>query len=718
MDAGFVATTKLGQLIERYWKGESRALYDGEDLTPHVVPWELERAADGTIWFIDLASHAILRRSSDGSIRPVLSRDSLGRAGFPSDNAIFYRLSLGNDGMLVTYTEDSVAVFGGDGRIATVRQGFSYSKQALLIRWAGWAGVVIEICCLVIFAVRFYRDVLNKRISIILKQIIVLVPLLSISIFAVSHMIIRNSTKRLTEEQANRIALMAQNLALMADPSDFKGLNSQRDYMSDKYQGIRARFQRALNGNRDPWNRGFYYAVYRVMNDQIYGLMYYNDRIGMFHPFGWFSSRDSIYRRAAEGEVATEQVSDESGDWLYAVAPVRRPQGGVACLIEVGTDLYIFREANSRLIARTLKLVGGVTLGIILIVVFTTWLVLKALRLLQRGVAQISARNWDVRVRIRSRDEVYDLANTFNDMAQSIHSHLGHIEELNVAYKRFVPQEFLLYLNKPSVIDANLGDQVQKEMTVLFSDIRSFTNLSEKMTPKENFDFLNNYLSAIGPFIRTRNGFIDKYIGDAIMALFARSAEDAVDAAIDMRNALLDFNRNRTALGQEPIEIGIGIHCGTLMLGILGEAERREGTVISDNVNLASRLEHITKQYGAPTILSQAVYERLPNPDRFNFRRLGSVRVKGKTSAMTVYELLDGQPPADRIRKIVAKEPLEAAIRMYERGDFLSARKILDALLETNPDEKVGILYNQACTMHIETGMPQDWDGSITLHIK
>lgn len=147
----------------------------------------------------------------------------------------------------------------------------------------------------------------------------------------------------------------------------------------------------------------------------------------------------------------------------------------------------------------------------------------------------------------------------------------ANMSELNAAYQRFVPEEFLKFLNRESIVDVKLGDQVRKEMSVLFSDIRSFTELSEKMTPEENFNFINSYLQRMGPSIRENNGFIDKYIGDAIMALFPRNAEDAIKASIQMMEGIKLYNKHRNNQGYAPISIGIGIHTGELMLGTVGK---------------------------------------------------------------------------------------------------------------------------------------------------
>ncbi|MBK9500790.1 MAG: adenylate/guanylate cyclase domain-containing protein [Leptospiraceae bacterium] len=163
------------------------------------------------------------------------------------------------------------------------------------------------------------------------------------------------------------------------------------------------------------------------------------------------------------------------------------------------------------------------------------------------------------------------------------------------SYARFVPEQLLRFLGKELITGVQLGDSINKKMAILFSDIRSFTTLSEDMSPEDNFKFLNSYLHAMGPSIRKNNGFIDKYMGDGIMAIFPEGSTDALQSAIEMLDELAEFNRTREKNGKLPIRIGIGIHVGYQMFGIIGDAERLEGTVISDAVNTASRLEGLTK---------------------------------------------------------------------------------------------------------------------------
>ncbi|HQS52317.1 MAG TPA: adenylate/guanylate cyclase domain-containing protein, partial [Daejeonella sp.] len=170
---------------------------------------------------------------------------------------------------------------------------------------------------------------------------------------------------------------------------------------------------------------------------------------------------------------------------------------------------------------------------------------------------------------------------------------------INEISGKFVPYEFIGALGHTVLTDVKLGDQVEKVVTVLFSDIRDYTALSEEMTPEDNFKFVCSFNERMGPAICKNKGFINQYLGDAIMAIFPGNASDALCAAIEMQKQVGILNTERSANGQSPIKIGVGMHTGPLIMGITGDADRLDATTISDTVNTASRLESLTKQYKA-----------------------------------------------------------------------------------------------------------------------
>ncbi|BCL38554.1 AAA family ATPase [Nostoc sp. MS1] len=278
-----------------------------------------------------------------------------------------------------------------------------------------------------------------------------------------------------------------------------------------------------------------------------------------------------------------------------------------------------------------------------------------------------------------------------------------NLSSLNKAYERFVPRQFLQFLNKQSIVDVELGDQVQREMSVLFTDIRAFTTLSESMTPAENFQFINDYLSRMEPIILQHNGFIDKYIGDAIMALFAGDADDAVQAGIAMLQTLTTYNAERQAEGYLPIEIGIGINTGSLILGTVGGLNRMDSTVISDAVNLASRIEGLTKTFNAPLLITDQTFQRLKQRDRYGIRVVGQVKVKGKTNAVTVHEVFAADSPEIGAGKAATLELFASALAYYEQQEFAAAAEYFLDCLQQNPWDQVAQKYLESCQAGKET---------------
>lgn len=248
-------------------------------------------------------------------------------------------------------------------------------------------------------------------------------------------------------------------------------------------------------------------------------------------------------------------------------------------------------------------------------------------------------------------------------------------------------------------------------MTIMFSDVRGFTSLSENMSPKENFDFINTLLSQICPLIREHQGFVDKYLGDGVMALFPREADDALQAAIAMRKKLENFNQYRQVSDQPPIEIGIGLHSGLLMLGTIGEAQRMEGTVISDAVNLASRVEGLTKRYGASLVISEQTLMRLKDPSLYHFRFVDKVQVKGKHTTVSVFEVFDGSLPEMMALKLETRDDFEQGLFLYYDRQFPEASVHFNRVLQRNPQDEAARLYLQRAAHYMVHGVLEDWEG-------
>ncbi len=371
-------------------------------------------------------------------------------------------------------------------------------------------------------------------------------------------------------------------------------------------------------------------------------------------------------------------------------------------------------------------LMGAAAFVVAVFPLFFRHCLVRPMERLLGGVSRVNEGDLRVEVPVQVEDEIGYLAGSFNRMVRSIaqaqsdlKSALERQTELSDAYSCFVPRAFLASLEKSDITDIRLGDNVQRTMTILFSDIRSFTTLSEQMSPQENFDFINSYLGRISPVVRDSGGFIDKYLGDGVMALFPRAADDAVRAALAMRVAVAGLNRERAGRGLDAIRFGVGVHTGSMMLGTVGEAKRMDGTVISDAVNLAARLEGLTKCFGVVTIISQATLEALQDPDAFDVRRLGAVRVKGKNDHVDLYEVFSRSFSPEDEQKHQTRDRFAEALACYQDGDFDRARRLFEAVVAASGGaEPAAALYVQRCQALAERARPAGWDGVTDFDIK
>ncbi len=270
-----------------------------------------------------------------------------------------------------------------------------------------------------------------------------------------------------------------------------------------------------------------------------------------------------------------------------------------------------------------------------------TWPLKQLVAVSQR----IASGDFDVNLRPKNRDEVSRLALAFNEMAKG----LAERDRVKQVFNKFHNKEIAEKLLSGAV---NLGGE-RKEVTIFFSDIRGFTGMSESLEPEQVVEMLNEYMTRMVSIIRSYGGVVDKYVGDAIMALWgvpighADDAFNAVRACLAMREELAKLNKLRLSRGQNPIKIGMGLNTGPVIAGNIGSDEKMEYTVIGDSTNLASRVESVTKEYGTDLLISQNVYERIS--DRFIFEACQSVRVKGKSAPIQLYKVTgyigsEGQP--------------------------------------------------------------------------
>jgi len=294
------------------------------------------------------------------------------------------------------------------------------------------------------------------------------------------------------------------------------------------------------------------------------------------------------------------------------------------------------------------------------------------------------------------------------------------VRRLAESFSRFVPREFLRSLGHSQAVDIRFGESVQKVMTVLFSDIRQFTTLVEKMSPTENIGFLNSYIAHMEPAILAHGGFIDSYAGDAIMALFDGPPARAVEAAVAMRRALYEFNAERASAGSAAVDMGIGLNTGLLTLGTIGGADRLKCGVIGDAVNVAARIEALTKRYHVKLLVSGETHRHLALPLRQATRLVDRVRVAGHAEPVTLHEVFEADDPAGREHKIASHARWHEALDGYFAGHFREALRLLNELRAAAPhlDDPVLQLYLERAQRFVAAPPAPGWTAIETLSEK
>jgi adenylate cyclase len=292
-------------------------------------------------------------------------------------------------------------------------------------------------------------------------------------------------------------------------------------------------------------------------------------------------------------------------------------------------------------------------------------------------------------------------------------------QRLRSAFAQYLSPEVVeeLIKNQDSVILS--GEE--RELTILFSDIRSFTSMAEKMRPDALCAFLNEYLTPMTAAVMNRRGTVDKFIGDAVMAFWnaplttPSHVRHACECALAMLKELERLNHSWLKRGLPSIHIGIGIHCGMARVGNMGSKQRFEYTVIGDTVNLASRLEGLTKLYGAEILVSDAVRNVLEQ-DNFAFRWLDTVRVVGKSEPVALYQLL-GERGISTAAQLEEMRMYSSALSLYADGNFQTAGQLFRKLTGQQPQDKLYKLYEERCQKLAENP-PAHWDGITDLQMK
>lgn len=715
-------STQRGEIYQINAAGKSELLYpsassselgnftSGSYQTPdRTFPIQLKLYQD-KLYFIDTFANEIrylsLKASNTGET--VFSQNNL--AGSET-------LSVLKD--MVVGTSLSIAVrdriyqLDADGQLAAAIETAAQPFKTRMVRVLIWL-LPLLILGLFIYWLRYiYVEILQRRLSLIIKLLVVFTPIIILGMVILSWFMYLQFSDREEKEVYRQLVVYTVNGINRLNPMRLENISSPRDYMNEDYTYLRdltieSQIHRGIYGESLD-EAGLYTAIYKLENDQLYAIVDYDNSVNMYRPI----TIAGEFKKVLEtGEIITDKASDENGVWMFAMAPIYDDRGNIIGIFESGVDRSGFNQERLVLFKGIAVKIGFITLFMIALFVLVVYFQLQSIRKLRHSVAEIAQGNWETAVSLDTGDEVADLGNSVNDMATHIRNYIQEITDLSEAYYRFVPQQILNLLGKKSLIDVTIGDQVRQDISILSLNIHSFYRLSGTMSPEDNFNFINSYLSWMGPIVSNNDGLIDKYTGSGFVALFPDQSEAAVQAAILLRRQLVNYNAGRARAGYEPIDFGIGIHKGPVMLGVIGEAKKMAATIISDNVNVAAFLQMLTGKLACSIIITDETLQAIKNAYNYQYRCLGRVHFDGRDETLLIYDVFEGEFEDIRILKLESRELFEEGVALYQDGHFYDARSKFIEVIKQNRTDEIARVYFYLCEEYCKSGPPESWDGA------
>ena len=466
----------------------------------------------------------------------------------------------------------------------------------------------------------------------------------AISILSTLGIVIHESRGAIFEELQGKVVAVAATTAAQIPGDHVSKIQTPKDQETPEYKELQKTLRKARNANRTKQLYVKYLYVTRPSasdENKFVIVVCPEEDPEKFAPVGDpnpGANNDFLEEHTNETYAFDKATSDPWGTWLTGYAPIYDSQGKYVGTVGADVSAAFVEHALNRV-----YIYGAVTLliSLLLAMIAATFLArraTKALRALKAATVEIGKGDFSHRLILDTKDEFADLANSLNQMSEG----LEEKERLKIGFARYVSQHVLEKIAKGKGSAKLEGEK--RKVTVFFSDIRGFTHIAESMEPEKVVALLNEYFKIMLGIIFEHNGMMDKLIGDGIMAEFGVPLDDpeqeknAVITSIEMYRALYKLKEKWKSEGKPNIDIGIGIHTGEAIMGSVGSEQRMEYTAIGDTVNVASRLQQVSKEGKYPIIISQSTFNAVKHD--FNYRALGPQTLPGRDHPVEAYAII------------------------------------------------------------------------------
>lgn len=614
------------------------------------------------------------------------------------------------DGTIALLSEEQLLLTDESGALKAVYDHYNYSNSYVIYKFIYWIIAILAVWLLLQLLKTVYIDVLNRKVSLVAKQLFIVLPVIILSMFWLTKNVANTFVEQFTEQTYSQLQVLANNGKYLIDGDKLEQLNSPRDYRNDTYREIKSR----LNGlfTTDDNRSGQYNTIYRYRDGQLFIIMDDDDAATMYEVFDINEFNQPVIEN---GTVQSGNWQDATGKWLFALGPIYNSNNELVGVYETGQDFSSIQTKNKQLREDVIEIVVWICIVLSVVITLMTIFFLSSIGKLRRSVNLIATGEWNVKVDIRTRDEVEELGDRFNMMTTAIESYVKEVTTLNNSYIKFVPQQFLSLLGKKKISEVELGNQQTRYMTILVCNVRNFDELTSRMTTEQTFKFINNFLNRFGPIIRQNGGFVSRYLGPGMLTMFPKLTTDALNAAKHIREQLEIYNKELIQQGLPAIDVGIAIHAGEVMLGVIGEELRLEGSVVSGHVQLALDLERVSQSLGVSVLITSHVFESITPLQRDYIRNLGELAIQTQDKAIQLYDWYEKDELAARTAKAKYKEVFESAVEAYRQGRFYDAREGFVQVMKANRNDLIAKYYFFQCDEYYQEGTEQSWQAALKI---
>jgi len=385
----------------------------------------------------------------------------------------------------------------------------------------------------------------------------------------------------------------------------------------------------------------------------------------------------------------------EYGSNMLCMQKILDENGNAIGNITVSADLkQLYYEIENTVFKQTI-IISAIMLAIMMIIIIMLVRTLRGLKILKEGAISVLEADWDMVIDINTNDEVEEIGNVFNKMTNKIKNYFYSIEILNKAYHKFVPAEIFDILEKNDILEVNPGDHIVKNMSIMTIETKNFSIIKSEMTAQENFDFINTFFGEVSKTVKKFGGVIESRHGTGITAIY----ENDTDCCIECGLAIFDKINSINSISAE---FSIIMQNGEIMLGIVGNNERMEVTVISDILNSEYNIEKLAEQNRINMIITGEVYSKIRYKEKFNCRFIGRIQKNNlKDCYIELYDIIDSYSYDEKNNKLFTLKSFEKGVDFYINRDFKNARNQFIEVLKIDKNDKLAQAYIFLCDKYI-----------------